>query len=377
MLTSTKSVGAGGGWLQGGGHGPFSVKYGLGVENVLELEVVTPSGDIVTANKTSHPDLFWALRGGGPSTFGIITKVAYKAHPRPSLVSVIISFLPPISMAGLDYEKYYRAITYMYAQSHKFNDFGMGGYPMALKFGYSGPFVAANRTVDEVQAFLDPIKKSMVDKFGVLFSYTITSEASYIANLWPDDAPSSAAEPAGRYWVPQVTRIFSRKALQEDNMDAIYDFVKTSFEDGAIHHPFPNILGKEHWDRPWDFALNPAWRTGSMHIMVTHSDYNSLEDVKKLYERMGEKYLPSMDKLSENHAAYINEVCACPSDSDIHADEIRHGHLRRMGKPHGMEVVKTMRSCCLSNASMIQIISYGVKLVLEEMFSSKGWMDAC
>lgn len=52
-----------GGYISGGGHAALSATYGMAADNVLELEVVTPSGDIVTANECSHIDLFWALRG--------------------------------------------------------------------------------------------------------------------------------------------------------------------------------------------------------------------------------------------------------------------------------------------------------------------------
>ena len=56
------SVGLGG-YLTGGGHSPISAKFGLAVDNVLEMEIATPSGDIVTANQHQNEDLFWAMRG--------------------------------------------------------------------------------------------------------------------------------------------------------------------------------------------------------------------------------------------------------------------------------------------------------------------------
>ena len=52
-----------GGWTLGGGHGPLSSKYGLGADQVLELEVVTADGELRIVNEKSEPDLFWALRG--------------------------------------------------------------------------------------------------------------------------------------------------------------------------------------------------------------------------------------------------------------------------------------------------------------------------
>ena len=53
------------GWLQGGGHSGLSAKFGLGVDNAVEMEVVTPTGQLVTANECKNTDLFWAMRGVG------------------------------------------------------------------------------------------------------------------------------------------------------------------------------------------------------------------------------------------------------------------------------------------------------------------------
>lgn len=59
------SVGAGGGWAMHGGHGLLANTFGLGVDNVLEHEVVLANGDIVYANADTNSDLFYAMRGGG------------------------------------------------------------------------------------------------------------------------------------------------------------------------------------------------------------------------------------------------------------------------------------------------------------------------
>ena len=52
-----------GGYLTGGGHSPLSHVYGVGADQVYEVEMVTPTGDIVTANECQNVDLFWAVRG--------------------------------------------------------------------------------------------------------------------------------------------------------------------------------------------------------------------------------------------------------------------------------------------------------------------------
>lgn len=52
-----------GGYLTGGGHSILAPRYSLAADQVLEMELVTPTGDIVTANQCQNQDLFWAMRG--------------------------------------------------------------------------------------------------------------------------------------------------------------------------------------------------------------------------------------------------------------------------------------------------------------------------
>jgi FAD/FMN-containing dehydrogenase len=83
------SVGAAGGFTQGGGFGHFSRRYGTAAGNVLEAEVVTASGEIVVASAARHPDLFWALRGGGGGTFGVVSRVTMRTHPAPRTMTLV------------------------------------------------------------------------------------------------------------------------------------------------------------------------------------------------------------------------------------------------------------------------------------------------
>jgi FAD/FMN-containing dehydrogenase len=88
-----------GGLSLGGGIGWFSRKYGLTCDNFVSLEVVLASGEVIEVSADSHPDLFWALRGGG-GNFGIVTRFTFQAYDFGPMMRIGVSVYEPEKAAA-------------------------------------------------------------------------------------------------------------------------------------------------------------------------------------------------------------------------------------------------------------------------------------
>ncbi|MBR9757376.1 MAG: FAD-binding oxidoreductase [Algicola sp.] len=145
----------------GGGLGYLSRKGGLTIDNLLECEVVLANGDVVTANKNSHPDLFWALRGGG-GNFGIVVSFKFK------LLSVATVYGGPMIWEMDDAEETFR----LYDEFTKTDDQDLYGFYAFLTVPPAPPFpeehwnkrccgVVWNYTgpLDKAEAILRPMRE--------------------------------------------------------------------------------------------------------------------------------------------------------------------------------------------------------------------------
>jgi FAD/FMN-containing dehydrogenase len=82
-----------GGLTLGGGMGWLTRKFGLTIDNLTAAEVVTASGQVLRATPDEHPDLFWAIRGGG-GNFGVVTSFEFRLHEVDPMVSLGFFFWP-------------------------------------------------------------------------------------------------------------------------------------------------------------------------------------------------------------------------------------------------------------------------------------------
>ena len=107
------------GLVQGGGFGSLSKHYGTGAGSLLEAEVVTADGQTRIANACNNPDLYWALKGGGGGTFGVVSKMTLLVHDLPEYFGSVNLTIK----AGSDdsYRRLIRQFVGFYRE-HLFND---------------------------------------------------------------------------------------------------------------------------------------------------------------------------------------------------------------------------------------------------------------
>ncbi|KAK2760032.1 hypothetical protein FQN54_002768 [Arachnomyces sp. PD_36] len=102
------SIGIAGGYVLGAGFSPkLGMVRGLVADLVLQFEVVTAEGEVVIANDYQNTDLFWALRGGGGGTFGIVTKATFRVFPDLPVVVTTTTLTFQLNES----ESYWNAVT--------------------------------------------------------------------------------------------------------------------------------------------------------------------------------------------------------------------------------------------------------------------------
>ncbi|KAI1417256.1 FAD-binding domain-containing protein [Hypoxylon sp. FL1857] len=186
VAASSRSVSVGG-YLTGGGHSILSPRYGLGSDSVLEMEVVTPMGDIVVANECQNQDLFWAMRGGGGSTFGVMTSVTLATYPSPQMIELDLALFT----ADPDATYTWDMVGYVLSQYPYLDSKGVSGYSIITRnfsfpgipvtgAGLGGSFIMLdtqdiNDTLSIWSPILDHINKTWPSVVPVLTPQTYSS----------------------------------------------------------------------------------------------------------------------------------------------------------------------------------------------------------
>jgi FAD/FMN-containing dehydrogenase len=159
LATTTGTVGGTGlaGLTLGGGLGWFMGKYGLTIDNLRSVQLVTAEGRVIRASETEHPDLFWGVRGGG-GNFGIVTGFEYQLHTvGPVLAGKVVY---PLAQAR-EVLRFYREFTSQAPDELTVSASLMttpdGTPAVAITLCYCGLLEEGERLVEAVRRFGSPL----------------------------------------------------------------------------------------------------------------------------------------------------------------------------------------------------------------------------
>lgn len=159
LSTTTGTVGGTGlaGMTLGGGLGWLMGKYGLTIDNLLAVDLVTANGQVLRASAAAHPDLFWGVRGGG-GNFGIVTAFKFQLHPvGPVLAGKVVYPIAQAREVLRFYREYTRSAPDELTAYASFST-TPGGVPViAISLCYCGSIEEGERLVEPVRRFGTPI----------------------------------------------------------------------------------------------------------------------------------------------------------------------------------------------------------------------------
>lgn len=314
----TPSVSSTGGWMQGGGHGPASREFGFGADQVLSARVVLADGCIITASPCENQDIYFAIRGGGPGTYGVVLSTTIKAWPQVSVQvqNVAIAPLSRNTSALLD------AITTLYSSYPDLNDAGFAGYgtwsvaspaPLFANFtaGYIHGFYTFNKTVQEGRNAFAKILEKLLPYNGTSLFVSVTYES--FDKYWTFYNEVGSIEPPVGSTPAHGSRLFSRASVQ-DNVAGLRDMLDTvaGKPDEFTSNSFELVSGGRVFQDAADqfSGLNPAWRKSYFsHIVARSWAPGSPEEVQSAVRRdITYNKVAATEKQAPDTGAYMNEA---------------------------------------------------------------------
>ncbi|KAI8964171.1 FAD-binding domain-containing protein [Daldinia sp. FL1419] len=308
------TVGGIGGWMSSGGHTTLTSKLGLGADQVLSLGVVTASGRYVTADPYTNSDLFFALRGGGGGTYGVVTSAILKAHPQVSLTptSLSLTLMPwanmsmPIPGVITDPEVFWQGVSAYYRFGAKILD--AGGY--CFSYIYPGQnnsysFVTSSEFTDSsgpaVYEFMQPLYN---DLHGL--GINVTNPPQLFTSFYGLPSRGIGSPPGNTRY---RSRLLPRENWEDDDlwnrtMKAIRTATEAGYErdfyfHGTMASPTEEVAG---WPGT-ENSVNPAWRNNRMHTMLMDQTANQSTE----RDTMMQEYMDLLRAVSPDAGSYMNE----------------------------------------------------------------------
>ncbi|KAL4781014.1 hypothetical protein BJX76DRAFT_363919 [Aspergillus varians] len=322
---ASHTVGAAGGYIQGGGHSFLGPWKGMASDNALQFTVVTANGELAIANEYENPDLFWALRGGGGGTFGVVVDVTLRTFDE---APVIIANLNISTAPG--HPNFWKAMTQFHSHLPTLNDAGGAGYY------YIWPQVPwiGNTTISGFTASLMFPNETDVAKIDQAFAPLLTKLNATTAvatqyGAWPlpnistlisDVLLSGDADSTGTIAL-LGSRLFSRNLLVTEDgpqrlISALQGVLQATGKVATGHIVAGGAVAQNR--QTIDSALNPAWREAAAHITIGASwDPNASqaeqEAIRKNLTELEVEQLRSVEG-PYKMGAYINEANAYEKD---------------------------------------------------------------
>ncbi|KAJ7719991.1 FAD-binding domain-containing protein [Mycena maculata] len=306
---SDATVGFTGGFVQGGGHGVLSPVLGLGVDRALQFKVVTPDGAYRTANACQNEDLFFALRGGGGGTFGVVLEATILAGPAAPVQVVVVTW------ATKSPERTKALWALITENMLGWADAGWGGYSMpelAL-------FVTQRLSKDEAAAsmapllgFAEQLKADEVEGAMVMvmeFPSFLPFFTSFMT-----DAGGNAGAGVG-YSVSLTSRLvqrasFATPASRSELVDALMAASGAPAPDAPLMIIQITAPTATHADdlAPGRTSVTPAWRDAVYHVTSMGMwNWNATgADMRAVYKRTSA--LMDHVRAVTPDAAYLNEA---------------------------------------------------------------------
>ncbi|GAA5962001.1 hypothetical protein JCM21900_002793 [Sporobolomyces salmonicolor] len=261
----SKTVGAAGGFVLGGGHGPFAPSHGLAADNVLEFTVVTANGTIFRTSPFQHPSLFIALRGGG-SSYAVVVETVYKAFvPPDGFVGIFGQFEVAANASKEEGDQAWRKLLGEWVELQpKLSAAGpFAGYtyvqrPQGTPFAY----VLPSPDVELAKSLFTPFFESAATDPSVNLTYRFVEEKSWY-KLWSGDF-TAALESLDAVGINLLlgSRLIPKAVVEQKSAD-LAAFLAEAQSPSIVHLV---AGGAVEQDPEFPSSVNPAWRSALLHI---------------------------------------------------------------------------------------------------------------
>ncbi|KAG9196428.1 putative FAD-linked oxidoreductase [Alternaria panax] len=292
------TVGVAGGYTQGGGHSAISTSFGLAADNVLNWEVVTASGELVNANPKENTDLYWALNGGGGSTYGVVVGMTVKAHKEAVFGGASLSFFTTDNAQDV----FYDAIQAFHEELPAMVDAGaMVVHYFTSSFFMISPLNAYNKTESEVRAMLAPFV-ARLDSKGVNY----TAEYSEFDTYYEHYDKYFGPLPLGNIQVGIAqygTRLIPRSVVSN-----ITETWKAVVEKGVTWIGVGTDV--KSFGSQKTTSVHPAWRKAIVHVTLT-LPWNFTAPWSEAFavqEKMTNEIVPLVEAATPGSGSYVNEA---------------------------------------------------------------------